>query len=194
MANTYGERVVTPEFRLNYPHVFKIGKGFRGKEGQFEITMLFPLGADLTKLKAAAMAVGVERWGPDVAKWPIPRNNPFKDQGDTDTEGYIKGATYMKAKSKDKPVVVDKVPQSIIDPAEIYAGCYGLASLTPSAYGGLKGEEMIDAGINFYLAGFQKTRDGDPLSGRGNVQNDFEPIQGGNDAGPAAASADSIFG
>ena len=64
---------------------------------------------------------------------------------------------------------MDAHKQDITNPAELYSGCYGRASLNFYAYN-TNGNKGIACGLN----GLQKLRGGEPLGGRGNVANDFD--------------------
>ena len=77
---------------------------------------------------------------------------------------------FLNANSNQKPGIVDKDLNEILDPDEVYSGCWGRASLNfyPFDSNGNKG---IGAGLN----NIQKVKDGERL-------------------GPARASAEDDFG
>jgi len=60
--------VMTPEFRMSFPKLFKAEKNDLNGKMEFSVTALFPKGADLSKLKAAAHAACVKKWGADPKK------------------------------------------------------------------------------------------------------------------------------
>lgn len=56
-----------------------------------------------------------------------------------------------------KPVVVDVAGNAILDPAEVYSGCYGRASINFYGYNNRK------KGIGAGLLAIQKLHDGEPF-------------------------------
>ena len=69
--------------------------------------------------------------------------------------------------------------QKIINPADVYSGCYGNVNVTFFAYNSA-GKKGIGCGLN----GIQKTRDGDPLGSRVTAEEAFSAVA--PTAGPAA--------
>lgn len=187
---------VTPEFRASFANVFvaKAQKDDDGNDGEakFGITMLFPKDADLSGMKALAQAAVIEKWGTDPNKWPKPLRTPFRDQGEKEFDGFVPGAVFCNATSKQKPGVVDQNVHDIIDQTQFYSGCYARASIRAFTY-----DKRGNRGVAFGLSNVQKTRDGDPLGGRTRPQDDFEPVAGADagagSAAPAGAAA-ALFG
>ena len=70
------------------------------------------------------------------------------------------GCYFLNANSREKPQVVDKQVQPILDQTEVYSGCYGRVSLSFYAFN-TNGNKGIACG----LGNIQKTRDGEPLGG-----------------------------
>ena len=174
------DAIMTPEFRVSFPAVFKPKrqKGDDTSEPKYGLTMLFPKGADLSKLKAAAQEAVKEKWGD---KPPKSLRSPFRDQGEKEYEGYVEGAVFVSASSKQKPGLVDRQRQDIIDETEFYPGCYARATLRAFAY-----DNNGNKGVAFGLNNVQKLRDGDPLGGRTRAQDDFAddlPPDEGADSG-----------
>lgn len=181
--------VVTPEFRINFPAVFKprLNK-LSGKE-EYGLTALFPKGANLIKLKEACEQAVIKKWGADKTKWPKNLRMPIRDQAEKAKErdgqmvlppGYEEGAFYCTFKSsKDKPGVVDKNVQPILDESEIYSGCWVRASVNAFAY-----DQAGNRGVSFGLVNLQKLRDDKPLGARTRPEDDFSAV--GDDEGSAA--------
>lgn len=182
------EKVITPEFRVSFPNVFRTAKPMAGATGdpKYTLTMLFAKDADLSKLKAAAKEAATEKWGADQAKWPKNLRQPFRDQGEKEFEGWEAGGIFITATSKQKPGLVDAQVQDIIEESGFYAGCYAKASVRAFAY-----DTAGNRGVAFGLGNVQKTRDGEPLGGRSMPTDDFEPVAGGTST--ATAGAGSIF-
>jgi hypothetical protein len=189
MTAVTNTNIMTPEFRVSYPWLFTPQPPMAGsvnKDPKYSIVMLFPKGADISKLKAAAEAAVIGKWGSDKTKWPKNLRTPFRDQGEKESEGYVAGAIFVTATSKQKPGVVGPDVQPIIDNSEIYAGCWGRATLRAYAY-----DNAGNKGVAFGLQNFQKLRDGDSLSGRVKAEQEFEPIAA---AVNEADGAGGIFG
>lgn len=168
------EKVMTPEFRVSFPHVFKAQKPMNeGAEPKYGISMLFPKGADLSKLKAIAKEAIQEKWGD---KPPKNLRSPFRDQGEKEYSGYEEGAIFVNATSKMKPGIVDRNREDIISEEDFYAGCYARATIRAFAY-----DVSGNRGVGFGLQNLQKLRDGEPLGGRTSPQSDFEDVAGGDD-------------
>lgn len=157
-------KVVTGKVRLSYVHVFEKTSFGDGTDGKYSVSVLVP--KDDTKtindLKKAINTAAAEG---KATKWAgkMPRNfhSPLRD-GDAehpDDEAY-KGMLFFNASSKRKPGIVDKDRQAIIDPDEIYSGCYGRVAVNMYPYG-VKGNNGVAAGLN----NVQKLSDGEHLGG-----------------------------
>jgi hypothetical protein len=182
-------QVLTPEFRVSYPKVFKAERNDLSGKDEFGLVALFPKGADLSKLKAAAKAACETKWGTDPKKWPKNMRDPFRDQADrakTDDDGneylpdgYVEGAFYLNLKSQKRPGIVDARVQDIIDETDFYGGCYARAQVNAYAY-----LQKGNAGVAFGLNHVQKVRDGDPFgSAPRSAASVFEAVDEGGGSG-----------
>lgn len=176
------KNVVTPEFRVSFPNVFKSQTNKLSGKEEFSVVALFKKGADLSALKAAALEATEAKWGSDKTKWPKPLRSPFRDQGEKKKEiegrevlpaGHEEGAIFLNLKSSQKPGVVDQNVQPILDDKDFYSGCYARASIRAYAY-----DQAGNRGVSFGLINVQKMKDGDPLGGRSAPEADFAPIAG----------------
>ena len=190
MAKTETTALMSPEFRVSFPHVFKPQEAMEaGKEPRYGITMLFAANTDLAALKAEAAKAAQDFFGdklkdPNFAKR---LRTPFRDQGEKpDLEGYVSGSVFMNATSKMKPGLVDENVQPIIDESQFYAGCYARATLRFFGYD-QKGNVGVGCGVN----NIQKLRDGESLGGRARPEAEFKPVAGA--AAPAGAAATALF-
>lgn len=184
MASNVNE-VVTSEVRLAFVNVFKPQKAMLpgGKE-KYGVTALFPNPATLTgqaksayeacmaALRQSAADAVKEKWGDKI---PKPLRSPFRDQGDKQYEGFTPGAVFLTCTSEQQPGIVNAKVQDIINPTELYSGCYGKLAIRAFAYGG--SGTTFAPGVAFGLQHVQKTRDGEPLSGRTKPQEAFQPIE-----------------
>lgn len=186
--------LITPEFRASFPVLLTPETNRLNNELEYSVTALFKKGENLEALKAASLKAVVDRWGADKTKWPKGLKSPFRDQGERTGDGYVPGAVFItfKAKAKYKPGVVDENLQPIIDSSAIYSGCYGRAEVSAFAYpkAGVAG---VSPGVAFGLRNFQKTRDGESLSGRNKPEDVFEPIAGAVEEAQGAAGGVDPF-
>jgi len=185
------EPLITPEFRVSFAHVFRPQPALdpAGKP-KYGLTMLFPVGADLSKLKQAAAWAATEKWGDKLKDLNFAKRlrSPFRDQGEKEYEGYVKGAIFINATAQQKPGLVDAQVQPIIEESQFYSGCYAIANVNFFAY-----EQKGNVGIGCGLNNVQKRRDGEPLGGRMNPEQVFVPADPSPVAGGAAATAGALF-
>lgn len=89
-------------------------------------------------------------------------------EAETKTDPIYKGIYFFNASSNNRPGIVDKEGQKILDAEEIYSGMFARFALNfyPYKAGGNKG---IAAGLNHV----QKVRDGEKLSGGGDAEGVF---------------------
>lgn len=167
------KKVITPMFRASFPYVFQPQKPrTEGQEAKYAITMLFDKKTDLTAMKKAADLAAVEKWGTDKTKWPKKMKNPLNDGDDKEELMGYEGMTYVTARCKKMPGLIDAAKNDIIDENEFYAGCFARASLIAFAY-----DVDGNKGISFALLNVQKIKDGEKFSGKTSAQDDFEEME-----------------
>lgn len=171
-------RIVTPEFRVSYPHLDKPHAIKKTDTPKFSITMLYKKTHDLSKLKLAIKHAKIDEFGPDKSDWPEELESPVQD-GDSskfaDKEGY-KGHWVIKATSNEdnKPGLVDEDGQPILEKSEFpYAGCFARAQVFARVweYGGKQG-------VHFILDHVQKLRDGKKLTSKKSAEEVFGAVAG----------------
>lgn len=179
-------RVLTPEARLSYPNLFK-PKAFQdGQEPKYSLVLLF---SDKTKLRALRDAVDqacADKWGPKE-KWPKNLRSPFRDGNEkADSPGY-ENTIFISASSKQPPGVVNQKVEYITESSnEIYAGCFVRATVNAYAY-----DTMGNRGVAFGLQNVQKTRDGQPFSGRKKAEHDFDAVEDSSEDQSSYGDADA---
>jgi len=179
------DNVPTPEFRASFVYIFTPQKAMEaGKPDKFTCTMLFALGADLSKMKKAATEALQEKFGARLndPAFKARLRSPFRDQGEKSYDGYVPGAIFVTATSKDRPGLVDQNLNDIIDPSQFYSGAYARATVRAFAY-----DKAGNVGVSFGLQNIQKLRDGESLSGRMKAQDEFEAVK--VEGAPAAAGS-----
>jgi hypothetical protein len=167
-------KVVTGLVRFSYVNIFK-SRAFReGQDAKYSICLLIPKDdkATLKKIKATINEViedGVtSKWG---GKKPANLRIPLRDGDEerADEAEEYEGMMFLNANSNTKPGIVDKDCNEILDPDEVYSGCWGRASLNFFAYNS-NGNKGVGVGLNHV----QKIKDGDHLgSARASAESDF---------------------
>ncbi len=198
------KKVITPKFRVSFPHVFEKHSGFKNQEPQYSLTMLFDKTSDLTEMKRAAFNAGVEAWGDDKTQWPEGYRWPFRD-GDKDPKKRgkpeFKNVIFTSASAKKtRPQVIGnkkidgQFPQLTKENGgeeQFYAGCFARAELLAFAY-----DTAGNVGVSFSLQNIQKLADGPQLSGRKNADQVFDEVDDGSDDstnyGGDASESDSM--
>lgn len=165
-------KVMSPKARLAFPAFFTPTAMEEGQEKKYQCVLLFDKDADLSALKAAAKAAMEEKW-PDAAKRPKNLRSPFRDGDEKEEWEGFPGQIYISARSNSKPGVVDANVQPIIEPSEIYGGCYVRATLNAFAY-----DTAGNKGVAFGLGNVQKLADGPAFDGRTRAEDDFTPVAG----------------
>jgi hypothetical protein len=166
-------KVITGKVRLSYAHIFKPQAGIGGGEEKYSLSAIIPKSdiATIEKIEKAIEAAtkeGIGRFGSKFGKAANFRN-PLRD-GDIDKadDAAYQDSYFLNVKSKTKPGVVDKDLEEIIDPSEVYSGCYGRVSVVGFPYS-VNGS----TGISFALQNVQKLADGEPLGGKSRAADDF---------------------
>ena len=172
-AKRTNTKVTTGEIRISYPHVWE-PYAMEGNEPKYSVSIIIPK-TDKETLKAIKEATeqakeeGKSKWN---GKVPGNLKTPLRD-GDVDRpddEAY-KDCYFLNANSKNKPGIVDRDVQPILDQSEVYAGCYARVTLNFYAYNA-NGNKGVAAG----LGNIQKLRDGEPLGGITRAEDDFDSV------------------
>ena len=164
-------KVVTGKVRLSYANIFKSRAAFDGGTEKYSVCVLVDKNdkTTLKKINAAiedAIQQGIsEKWG---GKRPANLKLPLRDGAERDNPEY-EGAMFFNASSNNKPGVVDKDLNEIIDPEEVYSGCYGRVSVNFYPFN-TNGNKGVACGLN----NVQKLADGERLGGsRAKAEDDF---------------------
>lgn len=169
-------KVVTGKVRFSYCHIFEPQEPQGGGDPKYSVNLLIPKSdtATLEKIKAA-MAEARENFCKKNGASALPAKpvNTLHDGDGLRASGEpygpeCKGCYVITVSSKQKPVVVDNMGNPITDPAEVYSGCYGRASINFYGYS-RSGKKGISAG----LLAIKKLHDGDPFGTVGSAS-DFE--------------------
>lgn len=181
------------EVRLSYCNVFQPQPPFNNPAGEkkFSVTVLVPKSNPAAKAAIdaainAAIEAGVSaKWG--GVRPPMPAICVHDGDGPRPSDGQPFGAECKgcwvftaSCKAEQPPFVVDQQVQKIINPTEVYSGCYANVNVTFYAYN-QAGKKGIGCGLN----GVQKTRDGEPLGNRVTAEEAFSAVAPAAPAAPA---------
>ncbi len=173
-------KVVTGEIRLSYAFLFEPKAQDDGSK-KYSTAVLIPKSdkATLSRIKAAIDSIKKDPKSEKI--WGKPFNSEMKTglrDGDlkADENPEYAGHYFFNCSSFQKPGILDRSRRPIVDPSEVYSGCYARVSVNFYAFnkGGGKG---IGVGLN----NVQKLRDGEPLSGRSRAEDDFDALDGEDD-------------
>ena len=163
-------KLVTGKVRLSYAHIWE-PVSVNGGDEKYSISLIIPK-SDTKTINAIKQAVeeakadGKTKYG---GKIPANLKLPLRD-GDIerpDDEAY-KNSYFINANSNEKPQIVDRKVQAILDRSEVYSGCYARVSITLYPFN-INGNKGVACG----LGNIQKIADGEPLGGRTNAEDDF---------------------
>ena len=167
-------KVVTGKVRFSYVNIFKSRSFQAGQDAKFSICLLIPKSdkATIKNIKAAideAVEQGIaEKWG---GKKPANLKLPLRDGDDERAEEApeYEGMYFLNANSTQKPGIVDADLNEILDPDEVYSGCWGRASINFYAFN-TNGNKGVGVGLN----NIQKLKDDTRLGGaRASAEDDF---------------------
>lgn len=169
-----GTKVITGKVRFSYVNVFRSRAFQTGQDAKYSICLLIPKSdtATVQKLRTAiaeAVQEGVaSKWG---GKKPGNLKLPLRD-GDAERAAEAPeyaGMYFLNANSTQKPGIVDRDRNEILDPDEVYSGCWGRASINFFPFN-TNGNRGVGVGLN----NLQKLRDGERLgTARASAESDF---------------------
>lgn len=167
--------VTTGKVRASFVHIFTPRVPDNGGEAKYSITLLIPkndtqtLNTLYTDMERAKQE-GIQKFGgniPPQCKIPIYDGDGYRTSGEAFGEE-CKGHMVITASAKQQPVIVGLDMQEILNPADVYSGCYVRANVNFFAYNS-NGNKGIGCGLN----AVQKIEDGEPLVMRVTAQDAF---------------------
>jgi Protein of unknown function (DUF2815) len=172
-----GQQIVIPRGETAYVYVFTPQppmEGSSNKEPQFSSTFLWDEdNPKLEKLRKAILEVAEEKWGKKAGdmlkkgqlKSPLRDGSEKEDAKDADL---YEGKVFLKASSTDRPQVVDRNLEDIIDKFDVYSGCIARGDIWLFPY-----DKAGNKGVGAILNSFQKLDDGERRSGRRSAEDAF---------------------
>lgn len=128
--------------------------------------------AEIKRAIEAAKNIGKSKVVNKNGKIPPNLKVPLRD-GDTDRfdDDAYEGCYFINANSNTAPKIVDRKIKPILDRSAVYSGCYANVAVTFYAY-----KTDAGSGIAAGLGNIQKVKDGEPLGGASNPEDDFEVL------------------
>ena len=155
---------------LSYAHVLKPAETLNG-DMKYSASLVFAKNSDTAKRAKEAVAelLANEEVKKLMGKTKI-KYELLRDGDEKDDKNY-EGCYFINAKANEdhKPKVMDRDRVEIVDPNEIYSGCYVQAVLNLYAY-----NKNGNSGIGASLLGIRKIKDGEPLTGGHVSDEDFD--------------------
>jgi hypothetical protein len=173
-------KVVTGVVRLSFAHLFEPWANNDTDEKKYSVMILVPKTdkATINKIRAA-QKVALENGKTKTFGGTIPKawKDTFRDgDEERDTEEYPEyaGHYFMSISSKRRPGVVDANLNEIMDPEEVYSGCYARVAMNAYPF-----SQQGNKGVSFGLDNVMKVRDGERLGGgRSKAEDDFAEFAG----------------
>ena len=173
-------KVVTGEVTISYEHLKEPVAVQEGAKPKYSASIIIPKSDTETieKVKAGIQAAYEE--GEGVLKGTgksVPSLDIIKvalrdgDLEKPDDEAYA-NSYFINANSLNKPQIVDRNLNPIIEPSEIYSGMKARVSINFYAFN-VNGNRGIAAG----LGNVQKLADGTPLGGGSRAEDDFDVVE-----------------
>lgn len=153
-------KIVTPEFRLSYTHLFEPRAMAEGAKEKYSVSILIPKTEKefVKQFKDAVAKIMAE--DPKLKGTKKGLKHPLRD-GDEERESEeYAGHWFISASGTTAPLVLGEDKSEIIDKREIYSGMYGRVSMNLFAFD-KAGNKGVGAGLN----AVQKTGDGESLGG-----------------------------
>lgn len=167
-------KVITGKVRFSYVNIFKSRAFQPDQDEKYSICLLIPKKdkktlADIKKAVNEAIQQGIaEKWG---GKKPANLKLPLRD-GDAERAEEApeyEGMYFLNANSNLKPGIIDMYKNEILDPTEVYSGCWGRVSINFFPFNS-NGNKGVAVGLN----NVQKLGDDEMLgSARAAAEDDF---------------------
>ena len=167
-------KVVTGLCRFSYVNIFRSRSFREGQDAKYSICLLIPKKDKVTVKKindAIKEAIGegiASKWG---GKQPKSLKLPLRDGDDerADEAPEYEGMYFLNANSTQKPGIIDRDRNEILDPDEVYSGCWGRASINFYPFDS-NGNRGVGVGLN----NIQKCKEGEHLgAARASAEDDF---------------------
>lgn len=147
-----------------------------GGEPRFSLNLLFDENAQKTAewkaLQEACREAAKDKWPKGV---PANMRSPFRDGAEKEGTyaGYRSGLIFINPWTKERPGVVDRQRNEILDLSTVWAGWEARAFVRPFAY-----DQGANKGVGLLLDCVQFIREGERLDGKANAGKAFPELPG----------------
>jgi hypothetical protein len=156
--------------RLSYPHIFRPAETLNG-DMKYSASLIVPKNSDTVKrVKQVVQELMAKPETKQLMGKTKPKYELLRD-GDEKEDPAYEGAYFINAKSNEDhpPKVMDRDRSEIVDPSEVYAGCYVQAVISIYPY-----NKNGNSGVGASLLAIRKIKDGEPLTGSVVSDEDFD--------------------
>ena len=167
-------RVVTGRVRFHYVNLFEPREGFGGSTPKYGMCVMVSKGDvetldNINRAIETALQVGEEIWaGKNLDNLIVPLRDGDLERTD---KPEFEGCYFLNATSKYMPEVVDDCCQLILNPEEVYSGCYGRVAIRFFPY-----NRDGKLGVGCCLHNVQKLEDGERLAVKISALEDFGEV------------------
>jgi len=168
-------KVVTGKVRLSYAHLLEPSAIEEGQDKKYSVSLIISKDdkatlAAIEKAVNAAKEYGKGKWGGKIpAKLKLPLRDG--DEERPDDEAYA-NSFFLNCSSKQRPQIVDKALQPIIDAEQVYSGMHARVSLNFYPF-----DTNGNRGVAVGLGNVQKVADGEKLGGGSSAEEDFGDLE-----------------
>lgn len=168
--------ITTGKVRASYVHIFQPRASDNGGDPKYSVTLLIPktdtvtingIYAEIERAKQEGAQKAFNGNIPPQCRTPLYDGDGYRQSGEAFGEE-CRGCMVITASAKQQPVIVGLDMQNILNPADVYSGCYIRANINFFAYNS-NGNKGIGCGLN----AVQKIEDGEPLGGRVSAEEAF---------------------
>lgn len=168
-------KVVTGKARLSYAHLLEPAAIEEGQDKKYSVSLIISKDdkktlAAIEKAVNAAKEEGKGKWGGKIpAKLKLPLRDG--DEERPDDPAYA-NAFFLNCSSKQRPQIVDRKLQPIIEADQVYSGMYGCVSLNFYPF-----DTNGNRGVAVGLGNVMKVADGERLGGGSTAEEDFADLE-----------------
>lgn len=161
-------KVVTGKARGSYVNVFRPRMNDMSGKEEYSMSLLIPKSDDKTigKINDAVKEAAAKKFGDKI---PAKFRHPLRD-GDEERpeDAAYKNHYFLNVKSQQKPGIVDKNRQEVIDSGDFISGDYCRVSMNAYSY-----DVSGNRGCAFGLGNVQVIAKGEPLTSQARAEDDF---------------------
>lgn len=171
MSEKLQRKLLTPEFVVVWPHLFK-PHSFKKNDSdnaRYSAELLFDKETDIDEIKDAIKEVAHLKWGKrklSDLQLPLKDGDKLADEAlkRNKKRDYLRGNWLLRTKSVYAPVVCDTSHDDILDERTIFSGCFGIAEINLVPYESAAAN--IGDGITAYINAYMHIRPGKRIGGR----------------------------